>query len=75
MELSDYVTMAEAARLKHVSREAIRLAIERGDLPAARLGDRWIIKRADLAGYHPDHVKVIAGRLSGAGRGVKKPKR
>jgi excisionase family DNA binding protein len=62
MELSDYLTISEAAELKRVSREAVRLAIERGDLPAAMVGGRWLILRADLGGYRPDHVKVLAGR-------------
>ena len=62
MELSDYMTVSEAAGVKCVSREAVRLAIERGDLPASRVGGRLLIRRADLDGYRPDHVKVLAGR-------------
>ena len=62
MELSDYVTVSEAAGVKRVSREAVRLAIERGDLLATRVGGRWLIRRADLDGYRLDHVKVLAGR-------------
>jgi excisionase family DNA binding protein len=62
MEPSDYLTVSEAAGVKRVSREAVRLAIERGDLPASRVGGRWLIRRADLDCYRPDHVKVLAGR-------------
>lgn len=37
------ITIGEAARRLGVHRETLRAAIERGEVPAARLGRRWLV--------------------------------
>ncbi len=40
------LTIVEAARRLGVHRETVRAAIERGEVPAARLGRRWLVPAA-----------------------------
>lgn len=48
--VTDYLTVAEAASLLHVSQPTIRRWIAQGALPAYRIGQRRVaLKRADLA--------------------------
>jgi len=49
----DYLTVAEAARRKHVMPRAIQRAIAEGRLVAVKVGSRCLILRSDLAKYHP----------------------
>jgi excisionase family DNA binding protein len=42
------LTIADAARRLGVHRETLRAAIERGEVPAARLGRRWLVPVAAL---------------------------
>lgn len=37
------LTIGEAARRLGVHRETLRAAIERGEVPASRLGRRWLV--------------------------------
>lgn len=54
MELGgEYLTVPEAARRKHISRQAVLRAIAEGRLPAVKVGRCWLILRTDLAAYHP----------------------
>jgi len=48
-----FLSVAEAAKLKGVSRPAIWYAIKRGALRARRLGRVWMISEEDLAEYVP----------------------
>ena len=54
------LTIGEAARRLGVHRETLRAAIERGEVPASRLGRRWLVPIAaieDLLGggrYEPE---------------------
>lgn len=50
----EFFSMTEAARKKKVSRQAIYLAIKSGRLPAKKIGNAWVIWKADLANYKPD---------------------
>lgn len=50
------ITIGEAARRLGVHRETLRAAIERGDVPAARLGRRWLVPIAAIE-------DLLAGRL------------
>ena len=50
---ADYVKVAEAAVLLGVSEDAIRDAVERGELPARRLGRRILIPIAALRELEP----------------------
>lgn len=51
------LTIGEAARRLGVHRETLRAAIERGEVPASRLGRRWLVPVAAvedlLAGRSP----------------------
>lgn len=49
------LTIGEAARRLGVHRETLRAAIERGDIPAARLGRRWLVPVAAIE-------ELLAGR-------------
>jgi excisionase family DNA binding protein len=42
------LTIGEAAQRLGVHRETLRGAIERGEIPAARLGRRWLVPVAAL---------------------------
>jgi excisionase family DNA binding protein len=42
------LTIGEAAKRLGVHRETLRSAIERGEIPAARLGRRWLVLPAPL---------------------------
>jgi excisionase family DNA binding protein len=42
------LTIGEAARRLGVHRETLRAAIDRGEIPAARLGRRWLVPVAVL---------------------------
>lgn len=42
------LTIGEAAQRLGVHRETLRAAIERGEVPAARLGRRWLVPVAAL---------------------------
>jgi excisionase family DNA binding protein len=53
-ELSDYLTINEAAKRRGVSRQAVQDLISRGRLKARRLGRQWLIHRLDLSAYKPD---------------------
>jgi excisionase family DNA binding protein len=56
-----FLTRAEVARELGLSRHAVDMAIQRGDLPAARLGGRVLVSRATLdvwlARAEPTEVK------------------
>jgi excisionase family DNA binding protein len=44
----DAFSVAEAAEILRVSKEALYDELKRGRLPAVRVGDRWIIPRRAL---------------------------
>ncbi len=46
--MSDLLTTAQVARLLGRSRQRIGQLIDAGQLPAVRLGRRWMVERADL---------------------------
>ncbi len=47
--MSDLLTTAQVARLLGRSRQRIGQLIDAGQLPAVRLGRRWMVERAALA--------------------------
>jgi excisionase family DNA binding protein len=54
-ELSEvYMDTAEAGRRKGVLRRTIQLACKEGRLRAVKAGRDWLIRREDLADYHPE---------------------
>jgi excisionase family DNA binding protein len=50
--MSEYVTTTEAAQVWRVSLQAISARINRGNLPAIRVGRDWLIRRSDLDRYN-----------------------
>lgn len=55
------VTIAEAARRKGVTKEAVRQAIKRGVLVATAFGHLQLVTLASLAAYRPDPKHVASG--------------
>ncbi len=47
------MTVTEAAETRGVTRQAILALIDRGTLPATRVGNQWIIRRRDLSAFKP----------------------
>ena len=52
-ELSEIISQSEAARLRGVSREAIRGLIDRGRLRSIKVGGRLCVYREDVLNYRP----------------------
>lgn len=70
LDITDYMTVPEAAKKQGVSRQAILHLIDKGKgkLHATRVGRQWLIHKDDLAAYAPDQ----GGRPPGTG--AKSPK-
>ena len=47
-ELPPILTVADLALLLHLSQHGVRAAIRRKELPASRIGRRWIVRRDAL---------------------------
>lgn len=58
------VTIAEAARRKGVTKEAIRQAIKRGALAETTFGHLKLVTVASLDRYRPDPKHVASGLLN-----------
>jgi excisionase family DNA binding protein len=50
-DMSRYVTLVEAAKIKNVTRQAVYLAISEGKLDAMRIGRNWMVLVSDLEKY------------------------
>ena len=57
MDVQDLLGVPDAARELGVSTGRVRAFIKEQRLPASKIGDQWIIKRADLA--------LVANRRTG----------
>jgi excisionase family DNA binding protein len=62
IEPSDWVTQAEAARLRNVSRQAIAGLVSNGRLRTLDIGGRSFVSRSDVLAFVP----LRAGRPRGA---------
>lgn len=51
---SDWITQAEAARLRNVTRQAIARLVEKGRLRTLKIGGRSLVKRADVLAFEPN---------------------
>jgi len=51
---SDWISQAEAARVRGVSRQAIALLVKRGRLPVLRIGGRLLVRRKDVEQFTPE---------------------
>jgi excisionase family DNA binding protein len=51
---SDWISQAEAARLRGVSRQAIALLVKKGRLPTLKIGGRLLVQRKDVEEFKPE---------------------
>jgi len=50
----DWISQAEAARLRGVSRQAIALLVKRGRLKVFRIGGRLLVNRQEIEKFKPE---------------------
>lgn len=48
-------TLQEVAELLKLSNRSVRRYVQRGDIPAVKVGQEWRISRADLENYFRDN--------------------
>jgi excisionase family DNA binding protein len=53
-ELNEWISQAEAARLRGVSRQAIALLVKKGRLATIKVGGRLLVRRKDVEDFTPD---------------------
>lgn len=53
IDLSDWITQAEAARLRHVTRQAIGRLVGSGRFRTMEIGGRPFVNRSDVLAYEP----------------------
>ncbi|HZA25704.1 MAG TPA: helix-turn-helix domain-containing protein [Dehalococcoidia bacterium] len=58
---TEYLSTGEAARILGVSRVAVTLMVQKGRVPAIRIG-RWAIPREALLAFAQDYQKGAGGR-------------
>jgi len=61
---AEWISQAEAARMRNVSRQAIAKLVGNGRLRALEMGGRSFVSRADVLAFEPNP----AGRPKGAAR-------
>ena len=49
-----WISQAEAARMRGVSRQAIGRLIKRGRVRVLRIGGRVLVQRGDIEGFEPE---------------------
>jgi excisionase family DNA binding protein len=54
VESGDWISQAEAARIRGVSRQAISRLIRKGRFRVLRIGGKTLLKRADVKSYQPE---------------------
>lgn len=50
----DWISQAEAARLRGVSRQAIARLVQRGRLKILHIGGRTLVRRKDIERFEPE---------------------
>jgi excisionase family DNA binding protein len=50
----DWISQAEAARIRGVSRQAIARLVGKGRFRVLRIGGKTLLKRADVKSYQPE---------------------
>lgn len=77
--IADLLTVQEAAHERGCAARTIQRAIERGRLPAFRVGRAWVIARADLEQWRPGPclrpgltVTAAAARLGVTPSGIRR---
>lgn len=51
---NEWISQAEAARLRGVSRQAIALLVKKGRLPVLRIGGRLLVRRKEVEEFTPE---------------------
>jgi excisionase family DNA binding protein len=51
---NEWVSQAEAARLRGVSRQAIALLVKKGRLSVLKIGGRLLVRRKEIEEFTPD---------------------
>jgi excisionase family DNA binding protein len=51
---AEWISQAEAARLRKVSRQAIALLVKKGRLPAMKIAGRLLVRRKDVEAFTPE---------------------
>ena len=51
---SDWISQAEAARLRKVSRQAIALLVKKGRLSVLKIGGRVLVRRKEVEEFTPE---------------------
>jgi excisionase family DNA binding protein len=72
--LDDIISQSEAARLRGVSREAIRNLIDRGRLRGVTVGGRLCVYRSEVLSFEPDKGgrPSNSSKKNGSKKGTKK---
>jgi excisionase family DNA binding protein len=53
-EPDEWISQAEAARIRNVSRQAISLLVKKGRLPVLKIGGRVLVHRKEVEEFTPD---------------------
>lgn len=53
MDLSEWISQSEAARLRGTTRQAIARLVERGRLSVLIVGGRRLVKRSEIQAFEP----------------------
>jgi len=51
---AEWISQAEAARLRSVSRQAIALLVKKGRLPVLKIGGRVLVRRKEVESFTPE---------------------
>lgn len=51
---NEWISQAEAARLRGVSRQAIALLVKKGRLPILKIGGRLLVRRKEVEDFVPE---------------------
>jgi excisionase family DNA binding protein len=53
-DLDEWISQAEAARVRRVSRQAIALLVKRGRLNVLKIGGRVLVRRKEVEEFTPE---------------------
>jgi excisionase family DNA binding protein len=51
---NEWISQAEASRLRGVSRQAIALLVKKGRLPVLKIGGRLLVRRKEVEEFTPE---------------------
>ena len=66
---TEYLSSGEAAGMPGVSRVAVPLMVQKGRVPAIRVGRGWVISREALLAFASQYQKGASGRKPKDSRG------